>query len=94
MLTDPWFLLGLGIGVVVLALTAIGCIYLHRLNDYLEQREPQSRRELESLYTQWRVFLLNVRIASYKAKEKGGTSLPRPHDHRCSVVAFPRLPSY
>jgi hypothetical protein len=89
MLTDRWFLIGLAVMAGVMLLTAGLCYLLHQVNERIERYEPEYRQALENRYTDWRVFLLNVRIAAYMGKEKDGTSKPRP----CSVLSFPRLPA-
>lgn len=90
MYTDRWFLIGLAMMAGALVVTAILCTVLHRLNEWTDQYRGRHLQQLEDGYTKWRVFLLNVRINSYRAKEKGEAPTPRPF---CNVLSFPRLPT-
>lgn len=90
MLTDRYFLLGLAVMAGALIFTALLCFLFHRLNEWLEQRESEPNQRFEHLCGQWRIFLLNVRIAAYRGKEKGEAS--EPHPSLCDVIPFPRLP--
>ena len=51
---------------VMLAVTAVLVCLMHWLNDYMETRVPDFRRELEATYARFHRFLLAVRAAAVR----------------------------
>lgn len=66
MLSDPFIVRGLVIMTVVLVFVGVLCWVAATLNEYVANRPPAFRRELEAAYLKFHRFLMTIRAVAVR----------------------------